>query len=132
MPHLATALLGGAILSLLPFTAALAAPLPATLRLSVTHGPQPSGNGVISSYRTLLLTCDPAGGDHPRAAQACAQLAESEGTFDRDVQDVICTREYAPVTVEAVGRWQGRLVRFRKAYGNDCDMAARTGSLFDF
>jgi hypothetical protein len=136
MPHLATALLGGAILSLLPFTAALAAPLPATpgtvLRLSVTHGPHVSPSGATSSYRALLLTCDPAGDGHPKAVRACAQLADSDGAFERDVQDVICTTEYAPVTVEASGRWHGRLVGFRKTYGNDCDMAAHTGSLFDF
>ena len=141
MPHLATALLGGAILSLLPLTAALAAPLSAypgtaypgtTLRLSVTHGPHVSQSGVTSSYRALLLTCDPAGGGHPKAVQACTQLADSDGAFERDVQDVICTKEYAPVTVEAAGSWRGRLVRFRKTYGNDCDMTAHTGSLFDF
>lgn len=136
MPHLATALLGGAVLSLLPFTAAIAAPLPVNpgtaLRLSVTHGPTASQGGVISSYRALLLICDPAGGGHPKAVQACAQLADSDGAFERDAQDVMCTQEYAPVTVEATGRWRGRLVRFKKTYGNDCDMTAHTGSLFDF
>jgi hypothetical protein len=136
MPHLANALLGGAVLSLLPLTAAVAAPLPVNpgtaLRLSVIHGLVASQDGAISSYRALLLTCDPAGGEHPRAAQACAQLADSNGTFERDAQDVMCTEEYAPVTVEATGRWRGRLVRFKKTYGNECDMTAHTGSLFDF
>jgi hypothetical protein len=136
MPHLATALLGGAVLSLLPSTAATAATLPTkpgtALRLVVTHGPYASQNGMISSYRALLLTCEPAGEGHPHAVRACAELADSDGVFERDAQDVICTKEYAPVTVEAAGRWRGRLVMFKKTYGNDCDMTAHTGSLFKF
>jgi hypothetical protein len=136
MPHLATALLGGAVLSLLPFTAATAAPLPVNpgtaLRLTVTHGPYESAGGLTSSYRALQLTCDPAGGGHPKAVQACAELAKSDGVFEHGAQDVICMKEYSPVTVEASGRWRGRLVRFRQTYGNDCDMTAHTGSLFDF
>jgi hypothetical protein len=39
---------------------------------------------------------------------------------------------YAPVIAEAEGDWHGRQVRFRTQYVNGCDLAARTGSIFQF
>ena len=134
MPHLAGALLGGAILTLMPFTAAAADPgQPSMLRLSVTTGPitEPNG-GTTSSYRALILTCDPPNGYHPRAKEACAQLEASGGKIEKDPGDVICTKEYSPRTVEAEGVWNGSEISFRRTYGNACEMGAATGILFDF
>ncbi|GAA3201517.1 SSI family serine proteinase inhibitor [Actinocorallia longicatena] len=132
MPHLAGALLGGAILSLMPFVPA-AAGGPSVLRLSVTTGPITlAGGGVISSYRALILDCDPPNGHHPRAEEACAQLEASGGRIERDPGEVICTEEYAPLTVEAEGTWRGTEISFQRTYGNACEMSAATGALFDF
>lgn len=134
MPHLATALLSGAVLSLLPITAVQACPEDMmTLRLSVTQGPvEPAAGTMTSSYRAVLLTCDPLGGGHPKPEQACAQLKASDGRIEHNREPGICTKEYSPRTVEATGHWQGKIVKFSKTYGNKCEMTSATGILFDF
>ncbi|MGJ3561422.1 SSI family serine proteinase inhibitor [Streptomyces sp. INA 01156] len=45
---------------------------------------------------------------HPRAADACAELAAADGRIsDIPAQDTICTMIYAPVTAHAHGQWRG-------------------------
>ncbi|MFI0351740.1 SSI family serine proteinase inhibitor [Actinomadura sp. 9N407] len=136
MPHLVATALTGAALALLPAEAAVAEPpatppatAPATsLRLTLTH----PGDGA-SGARSVTLQCDPLGGTHPKAAQACAELARSGGRIEREPdRDAVCTMIHAPVIAEARGHWRGRPVRFRAEYANDCVLDARTGSLFRF
>ncbi|MFF7970990.1 SSI family serine proteinase inhibitor [Streptomyces sp. NPDC007905] len=96
------------------------------LHLTVTRGD--SGSGVT---RGTLLLCDPPLG-HPHAAEACAQLAAAGGDIARIPHDthVFCPMIYAPVTVHARGRWNGRLVVYRQTYSSKCVMRTRTGSVF--
>ncbi|MEW2352435.1 SSI family serine proteinase inhibitor [Spirillospora sp. NPDC029432] len=138
MPHLVATALTGAALALLPAEAAAApappadrppAAAPATsLRLTLSH----PGEGA-SGARSVTLQCDPLGGTHPRAAQACADLARSGGEIEREpAGDTACTMIYAPVIAEARGHWRGRPVSFRAEYANDCVLGARTGAIFRF
>ncbi|WP_067485669.1 SSI family serine proteinase inhibitor [Actinomadura hibisca] len=132
MPHLVATALTGAALALSPVLApvapAAADPVPATeLRLTLTYP-----GATTSGTRTVTLTCGPAGGKHPKAAEACAELARSGGRFEHAHGDGFCTLEYAPVIAEAEGRWAGRPVRFRREYSNGCVMRAYTGTIFAF
>lgn len=107
--------------------AALAASPGTALRLTLTY---PGTD--LSGARTVLLTCDPPGGQHPGAAAACAQLARNRGRFTRHPGDAVCTMEYSPVRAQATGRWRGRSVRFAETFPNDCQLRARTGAIFAF
>ncbi|MFE7957582.1 SSI family serine proteinase inhibitor [Streptomyces sp. NPDC057413] len=96
------------------------------LEITVTRGEERSGD-----TRGALLRCDPPQG-HPRAAEACAQLATVDGGIGAlpARKDAICTLVYAPVTAEAHGRWHGRPVTYRETFANRCEMRARTGAVF--
>jgi hypothetical protein len=135
MPHLVVTGLTGAALALLPTVpaaqAATADEPRASLRLTLSH---PDGSASREpSRRSVTLRCDPTGGSHPRAAQACADLGKTMGTFERAPKPgTACTMIYAPVIAEAEGHWHGRRVSFHAQYVNGCDLAARTGSIFQF
>jgi hypothetical protein len=95
-------------------------------RLTITV--RPASGGV----RTARLTCDPVGGDHPRAAEACTTLTPARGNPGRIApQDGMCTMEYAPVKVSLRGRWHARPVRYEQTFGNACAMSLATGSVFE-
>ncbi|MFI8321494.1 SSI family serine proteinase inhibitor [Streptomyces sp. NPDC085529] len=101
-------------------------PAPATTALS------PDGAGPAApAARAVTLHCDPAGGDHPRAEAACADLDATQGRVERD-SDTACTLLYDPVEVRAEGVWRGRPVSFARQYGNTCELNARTGAVFAF
>ncbi|MCP2337031.1 SSI family serine proteinase inhibitor [Actinomadura rupiterrae] len=89
------------------------------------------GDGV-SGTRMVVLACDPAGGTHPEAGPACADLAGHNGAFDHDPAEGICAMIYRPVVARASGSWRGKAVAFSKEYGNECLMHARTGKVFAF
>ncbi len=81
----------------------------------------------------VVLTCDPAGGVHPKAAKACATLNKVGGNPGRlKPAPVMCTLEYAPVTAQFKGTWKGAKVNWTKTYPNSCDLARSTGVLFAF
>ncbi|MFD4786443.1 SSI family serine proteinase inhibitor [Streptomyces sp. NPDC058459] len=122
-------------------TAALAAALMATclltpgatahaapgdwLSLTVTR-PGTTGGGT----RAALLLCDPPQG-HPKAAEACAQLAAADGDFSRlGDSGTRCPLIYAPVRAQAHGRRHGRQVEYDRTYGNACELRAATGDVF--
>jgi hypothetical protein len=89
-----------------------------------------TGDAHSSHTRGTLLMCDPPQG-HARAAEACAALAAVGGALDRLPQrDAICPMIYAPVSARASGQWNGRPVEYRQEFGNACELAARTGSVF--
>ncbi|MCO1580795.1 SSI family serine proteinase inhibitor [Crossiella sp. SN42] len=99
------------------------------LTLTIAEGEDPAP---IAHRRTL--TCQPPGGDHPRAAAACADLTRANGDLARlpgDPAHPGCPRDYRPVTVTARGHWQGRPVRFQRTYPNQCVLTASTGPVFD-
>ncbi|MDX3244245.1 SSI family serine proteinase inhibitor [Streptomyces sp. ME18-1-4] len=96
------------------------------LELTVTRGDSRS-----SGTRGTLLLCDPPQG-HSRAAEACDVLARVGGDMNAVAGDSsrVCTLVYAPVTVRARGRWNGRPVDYRHTFGNDCEREAMTGAVF--
>ncbi|WP_406467697.1 subtilase-type protease inhibitor [Streptomyces hirsutus] len=77
-----------------------------------------------------LLLCDPPQG-HPRAADACAELAAVNGRITGiPARDTYCPMVYAPVTAHAHGQWRGQPVEYTETFSNRCMMEARTGSVF--
>ncbi|AUS79681.1 hypothetical protein C1701_16470 [Actinoalloteichus sp. AHMU CJ021] len=84
--------------------------------------------------RTVLLTCDPDGGDHPNAEAACAELRDSGGDLEaiRGDGNALCTMIYQPVAVSARGTVAGVPVDYETEWSNSCTMAAGTGALFQF
>ncbi|MFF8945118.1 SSI family serine proteinase inhibitor [Streptomyces sp. NPDC014864] len=95
------------------------------LYVTVTRGDVRAGD-----TRRALLLCDPPRG-HVHAADACSQLRSARGDI-RGIprRAVFCTMVYAPVTVHAQGRWQGRAVTYTQTFANTCEMKARTGEVF--
>lgn len=83
---------------------------------------------------SVTLRCDPAGGTHPKASQACADLARSHGEISatRDSRSRACFMIYSPVTVSAEGTWHGQNVNFGSKFPNTCALRSKTGSIFDF
>ncbi|MCK2238526.1 MULTISPECIES: SSI family serine proteinase inhibitor [unclassified Crossiella] len=99
------------------------------LTLTIAQGEDPTP---VAYRRTL--TCQPPGGDHPRAVAACVDLTRANGDFRRlpgDPRHPGCPRDYRPVTVTASGHWQGSQVRFQHTYANQCVLEAATGPVFD-
>jgi hypothetical protein len=87
-----------------------------------------------AGYATAVtLTCDPAGGAHPRAAEACAVLATVSGRPGRiEPAATMCTMEYAPITARVDGVWRGRTIKWSRTYPTACDMSRSTGALTAF
>ncbi|MET7452035.1 SSI family serine proteinase inhibitor [Streptomyces sp. NPDC005574] len=115
----------------------LAAPAPA---LAATAGDALPGNwlyltvtkgdALSSDSRGTLLMCDPPQG-HSRAAEACAQLAATDGDIRAlPARDTFCPMIYAPVTTHARGQWNGRPVEYTQTFSSACVLAARTGAVF--
>ena len=81
--------------------------------------------------KVAWLTCDPAGGSHRRAAEACEALATAEGDPAAiTAEDAMCTMEHAPVRATLAGVWQRQPIRYQKTYSNACVMRVATGALF--
>ncbi len=99
-----------------------------TLILTIADGesPQPWD-------RAASLFCRPPGGTHPEAAAACSQLDRVGGDIDAlSAQPMLCTYEYAPVTVTARGHWDDREIDYRETFANRCVMLRETGAVFAF
>jgi hypothetical protein len=99
------------------------------LLLTIAQGEEP-----YPVRDTALLTCDPAGGNHPSPAAACATLAATDGDVAAvEVQpDRPCAHIYAPVTVTARGYWKGRTVYYRETFPNNCVLQVVKGTIFGF
>ncbi len=105
---------------------AIAADGPTRLTLSVST-PDHTFN------RAATLACDPAGGYHPNAVEACDALTAADGGFEHPAaQTRYCSMIYAPVTATASGTWHGRTVYWSRQYPNACVLEQRTGAVFRF
>jgi hypothetical protein len=84
--------------------------------------------------RIAVLTCDPVGGTHPAATEACANLSTANGHFDaiHEQQAHACPMIYQPVTAKATGTWRGQPIDFAQTYPNRCTLESQTGSVFRF
>lgn len=90
-----------------------------------------SVQGADSERSSAVLTCDPAGGNHPDPNNACRALNNSDGKPGKvATEETRCTMEYAPVTATATGDWNGKPVRFQHEYPNLCTMHAKTSKIF--
>lgn len=83
--------------------------------------------GNSGEQRQVSLDCDPVGGTHPKAEEACDLLAES-GTIEQiPTEEGFCTMEHNPVTVEAMGAEE-----YTETFGNPCQLGLAKGAVFDF
>jgi hypothetical protein len=116
-----------AVLLLIATPAGAAAAAPQRTSLTVSYQ---SDAGFAAA---VMLRCDPVGGAHPKKAQACRSLARVGGNPGRLAPAArMCTMEYAPITAQVKGTWQGRKVNWSKTFGNTCDMHRTTGVLTAF
>jgi hypothetical protein len=143
----AVAVLGTAAPAAAATTGPGVAPRAAAARtdLVLTTGPgvaprPPARTGLVVTYladagyaAAVTLSCDPAGGAHPKAAEACAVLATVSGRPGRlEPAATMCTMEYAPITAQINGVWRGRKIKWSHTYPNHCDMTRSTGALTAF
>jgi hypothetical protein len=81
----------------------------------------------------VTLSCEPAGGSHPKNEAACEALRSVDGDFKRITsRSQICTMIYNPVEVWASGDWHGRTVEFAATYANRCVADADSRGVLDF
>ncbi|MGB3437968.1 MAG: SSI family serine proteinase inhibitor [Actinophytocola sp.] len=103
----------------------------ASARTSLTLAVQGPGKVI----EIVKLKCDPAGGTHPNAWSACAELRMARGNFNRlanQQEPVACTMEYLPVVAKAIGRWHGKRVAWTHRFSNPCALHAATATVFLF
>lgn len=84
--------------------------------------------------KTVTLSCDPVGGTHPDAEDACADLAKVDGDIGQipPIGDA-CPTVHDPVTAYAFGSWKGRNVVFGENYPNAaCANIFTGGNVFNF
>lgn len=102
---------------------------------------QPKSSLVLSVYEGIgdtgpmigevTLKCDPPGGTHSAAEDACAALDAVDGNFRRlRSTGGMCIMIYAPVTVQAGGNWRDDVVRFERTYGNLCVAGTSSNGVF--
>ncbi|WP_031506978.1 SSI family serine proteinase inhibitor [Streptomyces megasporus] len=130
-PRATAAAAVAALLALVPTSAA---------RVGATEPPRPHGELFLTVSdadgtwtRGVRLVCPDQGGPHPRADEACAALDRTQGEF-RTLSDGTghCTMEHAPVIATASGTWRDGRITWEGRYPNACDLARRTGAVFDF
>lgn len=101
---------------------------PSAVVLAVAQGEgQAEGEGTV--VRASTLSCAPtAQGTHPDPEAACEALAATAGTLDTLLDDPdsnrACPMHYDPVTVTAVGVWQGSRISWEHTFSNACVMSA--------
>ena len=89
--------------------------------LEITFWPSGRGN---SDPQTWTLTCGPAGGTHPKAAEACARLAALQNPFEPPPPDEICTEQYGgPQEALVEGMYRGEAVSYGLSRTNGCQIA---------
>lgn len=107
-----------------PAIAATDGPTSLTLSVASADGAAPRG---------VTLDCDPAGGAHPHAQDACDALDQADGGFERLAPTrQLCPMIYAPVTATATGVWRGVPVHWSQQFSNACILDQRTGAVFRF
>jgi hypothetical protein len=103
---------------------AVASPSPAQSVTDLTVNVQASAT---SRAKTWTLTCDPAGGDHPNPAAACAALAKAPRPFTPVPKDQQCTMIYGgPEQATVTGTWKGKPVNAKFNRKNGCELARWT------
>ncbi|MEU6895036.1 SSI family serine proteinase inhibitor [Streptomyces sp. NPDC046557] len=104
----------------LPLERLLSTPDRLTIAVSDTGNPRTDGE-----YR---LECDPVGGNHPKAEDACARLdalaKEGKDPFAPTSKRQMCTMvDGGPATARITGTWHGKKVDATFRRRNGCDIA---------
>ncbi|MFD0022713.1 SSI family serine proteinase inhibitor [Streptomyces sp. NPDC058382] len=91
-----------------------------------------TGSGNPEADGSYELECEPAGGSHPVAQQACDRLAqlprEGADPFAPVPGDAMCTQQFGgPATARVTGSWQGRSVDATFDRTNGCEIARWNG-----
>jgi hypothetical protein len=95
-----------------------AEPTPAT-ELTITFWPQ----GRDGESFEATLTCDPAGGTHPRPEEACAALAADAEALEPVPADAVCTLIFGgPEQATVVGTLDGEQVDAAFERSNGCEI----------
>jgi len=102
----------------------------------------PRGQNLPHSHRDpsggfskdTVLECDPPGGDHPHAEQACATLAAADGQIANitPTPGEMCPHLVAPVRATARGHYGATPINYDHTWNNACEMTRATGEVFDF
>jgi hypothetical protein len=97
--------------------------------LVLTITPQSAG-----TPKTVSLECDPTGGSHPRATDACVALQTASGQIDQiqPQQGAMCPHTVAPIRATATGTYAATPMAYEHTWNNSCEMTRATGPLFDF
>lgn len=84
--------------------------------------------------KVMTLRCDPTGGSHPQAAQACAVLAKAGAKVFKPVpKSQACSMLYGgPQTATVTGSYRGRKVdaTFKRTNGCEVDRWEQLGTTF--
>ena len=95
---------------------------PAAQETSVEVALWPNGREE-GSPRTAVLTCDPPGGSHEQAEEACAALIEQEDALAPVPGNVACTQIFGgPQEAQVAGVVRGREVHARFSRNNGCEI----------
>lgn len=79
------------------------------------------GTGATTRW---TLTCDPVGGDHPQATQACAALEARASALRPVPKDRMCAQVYGgPEKATITGTWRGEPVLATLNRTNACETA---------
>jgi hypothetical protein len=93
-------------------------------------------NGEDTSWpviKEITLKCEPTGGNHAEAEEACASLDAVDGDFDALMsRNTICPDVYQPVTIEVGGSWRGEAMDFEHTYANLCFAYDESDGVFKF
>ncbi|MFG1998103.1 SSI family serine proteinase inhibitor [Spirillospora sp. NPDC048911] len=74
--------------------------------------------------KTWTLSCDPAGGDHPKASQACTAVTQAKDPFKPPPADQMCTKIYGGPEIATVkGTWQGKPVNAKFSRTDGCELS---------
>lgn len=121
-----------------PGSPASSSPAPSTTPGTPSGSPSeaPTGSPGGSSQLTIVvddgtggtstwsLTCDPAGGDHPDAEQACAAIEEHRSALNPVPGDRMCAQVYGgPQKATVTGTWRGEQIVAALSRTNACETA---------
>ena len=127
----ATALSAGAIVLCGSYAPVGATEQPSESNLVITA--YDSSGFVAQLIDEVVLKCEPAGGSHVAAEDACATLDLVDGDFEGlEPQPIACVLIYKPVYIEVGGNWRDHVVHFQHNYPNLCVAGAETDGVFKF
>jgi hypothetical protein len=127
----ATALSAGAIVLCGMSTPVAATEQPSESTLVITAW---DSSGIIAEQiYEVVLKCDPPGGTHVNAQQACDTLTAVNGDFEAlEPSPDACMLIYKPVYIEVGGNWRDQVVHFQHNYSNLCLAEVESAGVFSF